>query len=189
MALGLRRAGDDPVGFVAVIARLHAGRPPCGAAFLLAMTLALPGCTAAPRLIGVASGAIAGGATANPAIGFAVGVASDAATNAGARYVSRAREAAEQDAIAAVAGGLPVGGEAPWRIDHTIPIGNEHGNLKVVRLIDNPLAPCKEIAFSVVEGEGPTAPRRWYTADMCRQGQTWAWATAEPAVTRWGYLQ
>ena len=151
--------------------------------------LALPGCAATPRLAGVASGAIAGGLTANPAIGFAVGVATDAATTAGSRYYGRARQGAEQDAIAAVAGGLDLDGEAPWRISHTIPVGNEHGDLKVVRLVENPLASCKEIAFSVVDGEGPAAPRRWYTADVCRQGQSWKWANAEPAVVRWGYLQ
>ena len=41
------------------------------------------------------------------------------------------RQGAEQDAIAQAAGELPVGGEAEWKIEHTIPIGNEHGRLRV----------------------------------------------------------
>ena len=167
------------------------GRVRCAGApaVLLAAILALAGCGNTPRLIGIASGVAAGGATANPAIGFTVGVAADAAANAGVLYVGRTRQQAEQDAIAAAAGGLDVGGAAPWQVRHDLPFGNEHGDLRVVRVLDNPLAPCKEIMFSVADGKGAQSSARWYTADICRQAQTWKWADAEPAVARWGFLQ
>jgi hypothetical protein len=105
------------------------------------------------------------------------------------RYYGRSRQGAEQDAIAEIAGGLPVGTEAAWKIEHTIPIGNEHGRLQVVRTIDSPLAACKEIAFSVDEGKGDRLQRSWYTTNICKQARVWKWAAAEPAVERWGFLQ
>jgi hypothetical protein len=109
-------------------------------------------------------------------------VATDAGANYAFRYYSRTRQGAEQDAIAQVAGDLPVGGEAVWQIQHTIPIGNESGRLRVVRVIDSPLATCKEVAFSVEEGEGNKLKRELFTTDICKQAETWKWASAEPAV-------
>jgi hypothetical protein len=116
-------------------------------------------------------------------------VATDAATRAGQQYVGRAWQRTEQDAIAAAAAGLGVGGQAPWRVEHVVPVGDEHGELRVVRPIDNPLAPCEEVAFSVDKGSGADLRRSWYTTTLCRQGDAWRWAAAEPAVERWGYLQ
>jgi len=156
---------------------------------LLCLLPLLMGCKAAPDIAAVISGAAAGGATGNPAIGFAVGVAVDAAGSAAVRYVGRSRQQAEQDAIAEAAGELRLGGAAPWRVEHDIPIGNEHGELRVVRQIGSPLAACKEIVFSVDDGAGPDATRSWYTASICRQADRWKWASAEPAVERWGFLQ
>jgi hypothetical protein len=156
---------------------------------LLTVLPLLGGCKAIPEIAAVISGGVAGGATGNPAIGFGVGVAVDAAANAAVRYIGRSRQRAEQDAIAEAAGQLAPGGTAPWRIQHDIPIGNEHGELRVVRQIQSPLAVCKEIVFSVDAGAGPSATRSWYTASICRQSQGWKWASAEPAVERWGFLQ
>ncbi len=147
--------------------------------------LALAGCRAAPQVVGLVSGALVGAATANPAAGIGVAVATDAATDAGIKYYGRARARAEQDEIAAAAGPLSPGGQTNWRIRHTIPIGNEHGTLQVMRDIINPIATCKEIAFSVLSG--PTSV--WYNADICLQDSKWKWASAEPAVERWGNLQ
>jgi hypothetical protein len=178
--VGLRRARDGALGCLAV-------RP--GTALLLAALTLIAGCKETPRLAGVASGAIAGGATANPAIGLAVGVATDAAAHAVVQGVGRTWTHTEQAAIAAAAGDLPVGERVAWRALHAIPVGDEHGELQVVRLIDNPLSPCKEVAFSVDTGAGAGLRRRWYTTTLCRQGDAWAWAAAEPAVERWGYLQ
>lgn len=149
----------------------------------------LSGCKGAPEIAAVLAGGATGGATGSPAIGFAVGVATDAAANYVYRYYGRARQGAEQDAIAEVAGELPVGTDAAWKIEHTIPIGDEHGRLQVVRTIDSPLAACKEVAFSVDEGKGAKLQRSWFTTSVCKQANKWKWATAEPAVERWGFLQ
>jgi hypothetical protein len=156
--------------------------------WLMALVV-LAGCSSTPPIIAAVTGGVAGGATANPAIGFAVAVATDAAASEIVRYYGRSRQNSEQNAIADVAGELPIGTEATWRIEHTIPIGDKHGVLHVVRQIDNPLAVCREIVFSVDEGKDTTLRRAWYDADICHQADRWKWASAEPAVARWGYLQ
>lgn len=155
----------------------------------LAAVLLLAGCKAVPQITAVVVGGAAGGASGNPAVGFAVGVATDAAATYVVHYYGRRRQQAEQDAIAEIAGGLPLGTPANWKIEHDIPIGDEHGVLQVVRQVDNPLAACKQIVFSVDEGKGEKLQRAWYSADICHQADRWKWASAEPAVERWGYLQ
>jgi hypothetical protein len=156
---------------------------------LTAVVAGLGGCSSTGDIAAVISGGVAGAATGNPAVGFAVGVAVDAGANYVVSYYGRRRQGAEQDAIAEVAGALPVGTKAAWKIVHTIPIGDEHGQLRVIRDIDSPLAACKEIAFSVDTNEGKKFKRSWYTSDVCKQAERWKWASAEPAVERWGYLQ
>lgn len=153
------------------------------------MVAPVAGCNTVPEIAGVVTGGAIGAATANPALGFAVAVATDAATSAGLRSMSRSRQGGEQDAIARVAGGLPVGGEADWKIEHTIPIGDEHGQLRVVRTIASPLAACKEVAFSVAGGSEKVPRRDWFVTSVCQSNGDWKWAAAEPAVERWGYLQ
>jgi hypothetical protein len=155
----------------------------------LLVVVLLAGCKSTAQIAAVVSGGAAGGVTGSPAVGFLVGVAVDAGATYAIRYYGRARQGAEQDAIAEVAGELPVGTEAAWKIEHDIPIGNEHGQLWVVRVIDTPLATCKELAFSVDEGEGAKLKRAWFTSDICKQAQRWKWGSAEPAVERWGFLQ
>jgi hypothetical protein len=158
-------------------------------ALLLFAALLPAGCKSVPQIAAAVTGGTVGAATGNPALGFAVAVATDAAAHATVRYIGRTRQQAEQDAIAEVAGALAVGQSAKWRIEHDIPIGNEEGELEVVRVIDNPLAACKEIAFSVDEGKDGKRKRAWYLTTVCRQQAKWKWAGAEPAVERWGYLQ
>ena len=171
--MGLGRACDGALGRVAVKAAL-------------VLLLLLGGCSSAGNIIGVVVGAAAGGASGNPVVGFGVGVATAAVSDYTLRRVSRSWHQGEQDAIASSAGGLEVGGTADWRIRHSLPIGNEHGQLQVVRAIENPLAPCKQVLFSVEESGEPAA---WYSVDICQQQQGWKWASAEPAVERWGFLQ
>ncbi len=153
-------------------------------AALMAATL-LGGCKSVPAIVGVVSGAAAGGGSASPAVGFAVGVGAATATGVAEKWYARSRGHAEQEAIARVAGGLPIGGRAPWRIRHIIPLGDEDGWVSVLGDIPNPLAPCRSFAFSIADGKA----QRWYTADICRRLTGWQWASAEPAVPRWGYLQ
>ncbi len=146
----------------------------------------LTGCGGGAEITGLAAGGVAGGASANPAVGYVVAVGTAAAADEAFRYFDRVRERAEQNAIAAAASGLGEGQTAAWEIRHTIPIDNEHGQVQVVRAIDNPLATCREIAFSV---EVPPKPEHWYVTSICRQTNRWKWAGAEPAVERWGFLQ
>jgi hypothetical protein len=152
----------------------------------LAIVFLLGGCSSVPLIAGVISGGAAGGATANPVVGFAVGVTVDAASDAAVKWYGRSTQNAEQTAIARVAGTLDVGVRAPWHISHTLPFGDEQGDLQVVRRIDSPLGTCREIVFSVVDGK---APPHWYDANICQDSAGWRWASAEPAVARWGYLQ
>ena len=154
---------------------------------VVGLALLLGGCSNAASISGLVAGGAAGGATANPAVGYAVGLGVKVVAKATLRYAGRVRQHAEQDAIAAVAGPLAEGGNAPWQIQHDIPFGNEAGQVVVVRAVPNPLADCREIAFSV--HDDPPAPESWFTSTICKQARGWTWALAEPAVERWGYLQ
>jgi hypothetical protein len=175
--MGLGRAGDGALGVFAV-------RPA-----LLAIAFVLGGCSSISSIVAVGAGAAAGGASVNPAVGYAVAVGVAAGADYGIKWYGRTTQGAEQDAIAAVAAPLDPGQSGTWRIRHTIPIDNEAGELRVVRLIRNPLADCNQVVFSVVAGGGADQTRVWYSADICRQGSAWKWASAEPAVARWGFLQ
>jgi hypothetical protein len=177
--MGFGGACDCAMGRIAV-------KPVAARLWPLFALAALAGCTSSSsQIVAVVTGGIAGASTGSPAIGFLVGVATDAGANYVVRYYGRVRQGAEQDAIAQVAGDLPIGTEGDWKIEHFIPIGNEHGRLQVVRDIESPLAVCRELAFSVDDGK----QRSWYTTDICKQAEQWKWAAAEPAVARWGFLQ
>jgi hypothetical protein len=156
---------------------------------LVAGVTALGGCTTAGGFAGAAAGIATGTFTSNPAIGLGIGVAVQASTDAAIARYSRGRHQFEQDNIAAVVGPLEVGERRQWEVRHTIPIGNERGEAMVTRLIENPLTTCKEIAFTVVDGEGEKQKITAFTSAVCASGGGWKWASAEPAVTRWGSLQ
>ena len=142
----------------------------------------LCGCSAVSDVAGLAAGGTAGGLTANPVVGYAVGIGVSAGVDELQRYVSRRRQQGEQDAIADAAGSAPPGQPRAWEIRHTIPIGNERGTLTAVREIDTPLATCREVIFTVDHGGV-------FTTSICQQQGGWKWASAEPAVARWGFLQ
>ncbi len=147
--------------------------------------LTLQGCQLLPAIGGVAAGAGAGSASANPAVGIAVGIAVRSGLEALADYIDRKRATGEQDAIAAAAGTAPLGQARPWEIRHTIPIGNQRGELEAVREFATPLATCREVVFTVVDGDD----RDILTTTLCQHADGWHWSAAEPAVARWGYLQ
>ncbi|HEY0205134.1 MAG TPA: hypothetical protein VGC15_13410 [Acetobacteraceae bacterium] len=147
--------------------------------------LLLTGCAFGADVAGLAAGGGAGAATANPAIGFAVGIGVRAGVDELGNYLTRRRHGGEQDAIADAAGNAPLNEVRPWRIRHTIPVGNAHGTLAVVREVSTPLATCREVLFTV-EDDGTATP---FTTSICRNGGRWQWAAAEPAVPRWGLLQ
>jgi hypothetical protein len=128
----------------------------------------LGGCDAmraAPQIAGAGAAIVSGAGTLNPGVGVAIGLGVTAATDYAVKYYGRSRRAV-------------------WQTRHRIPIGNEQGEVHLVREIANPLAPCREIVFSVVDGETTD----WFSASICREGERWRWASAEPAVERWGAL-
>jgi hypothetical protein len=148
------------------------------------------GCHDIATIAALASASASGAATANPGIGLAVGIGVSAGANFLVAYISRVRAGAEQDVIAEAAGELPVGGAAPWEIRHTIPIGDEHGEVRVVDVLTTPIAVCKDVIISIAgdDAADASASRQDYLASICRDPQGWKWATAEPAVARWGGL-
>jgi hypothetical protein len=68
-------------------------------------------------------------------------------------------------------------------------MGDEEGDLVVVRVIGSDAFSCKEIVFSVDRIEMDAPARAFYTATVCRDCAVWKWASAEPATERWGALQ
>jgi hypothetical protein len=174
--MGQRRTRDGALGLAAV------KRLTLLAAFLLA------GCDSVGAISGTAVGLATGGATTNPLVGYAAGVGTQAAVDELMKYVNRKRQQGEQDEIAVAVGKLELGQTAPWKIEHDIPIGNEHGDVTLVALADNALARCREVVFTVIDGDAADSPRGRFVTTACAQGQTWKWAQAEPAIERWGYL-
>jgi hypothetical protein len=153
------------------------------------LSLVLGGCHFTGEVIGAAAGGASAAATANPAVGIAVGIAVNSGIDATVNYIVRKRQQAEQDAIASEVATMNVGDQRPWKIEHDIPIGDEHGEVQVVNTIATPLTLCKELVFSVDSGSGAKLQRAWYTTQACQQGTRWKWALAEPAAERWGSLQ
>lgn len=150
------------------------------------------GCASIGAASGAAAGAATGIVTANPGIGIGVGIAVQAATDVAVNTFMRNMHTDQQNAIASAAGALPVGGTQPWSVKHKLPVENGHGEVRVTRAFASSLALCKEFLFSVRDGDGPNAPERWFTASACHDEGTeggWKWASAEPAVDRWGALQ
>lgn len=185
--MGLGRAGDGAVGIATV--RRQRRRPLWG--LLPVLMLPLAGCSMVADVSGIATGGTVGAITANPVVGYGVGMGTRAAVAAGVKYVMRDLHKDEQDVIAGVAGGMGEGETRLWRVEHDLPFGyaDENGAVQVTRLIETPLASCKEILVTIEEGEGAKATREIYVGSICRQGETWLWASAEPAVERWGSLQ
>lgn len=153
---------------------------------------------------GIGGAALAGAVTRNGAAAAGIGLAVQAGTRSVVQYSERVAHNAEQDAIARAAGPLPVGGVAPWSIEHQVPVEpDEHGRVTVSRVFGAPLLDCKEIVFSVdseagpqtgakggaynAQGQAPTS--EFFVATVCRDGDAWKWALAEPATARWGSLQ
>jgi len=150
----------------------------------LALLATLPGCSFVGDVAGVVAAGVTGSSTANPALAIAAGIGVRSGVDAVSDYVTRQRHESEQDQIAEVAGSAPLGEARYWEIRHTIPFGNEHGQLAAVREFQTPLTTCREILFTVEDGE-----RETYTTNLCRGVARWSWAGAEPAVDRWGFMQ
>ncbi|MDR2852581.1 MAG: hypothetical protein LBV61_05955 [Burkholderiaceae bacterium] len=139
---------------------------------------------------GIAGAAVASQVTNNAAVASGIGLAAVAGAKAGVQYTQRVAHTNEQDQIAQAAGPLKPGAVAQWSVEHAVPIeDDEHGRVTVSRIISMNGLQCKEIVFSI-DGEGtPPANSAFYLAAICQDGDTWKWASAEPATPRWGALQ
>ncbi len=141
---------------------------------------------------GIAGAGIAGAVTSNAAVATGIGLGAVAAAKTGVQYTQRVIHRNTQDGIAKIAGPLDLGAVAPWSITHSVPLeDDEHGRVTVSRLISTGQLDCKEIVFSVDKDATQKAPASsaFYVASICRDGQNWKWASAEPATERWGSLQ
>jgi hypothetical protein len=166
-----------------------------GAALLSVASLQLGGCSSflsagTADAAGVAGAGIAGAVTKNATVGAAIGLGVASVATAGLQYTERVVHGKEQDLIAATAGALPEGVVGTWTVSHTVPIEpDEGGSVVVTRTIGGPDFTCREIVFSVDGGTKKVPDRAFYTATVCRDGDHWKWASAEPATARWGSLQ
>lgn len=168
---------------------------PLARLLLVSGLLALPGCGSVlvgttQEVAGLAGAGIATSVTSSATVATGIGLGVAAAATAGLQYAERHVHRYEQDRIAEAAGAVAAGGTAPWSVSHSFPIENdEHGQLAVTRVIAGPGIECKEIVFSVETEEQHQPRRAFYTATVCRDGERWKWASAEPATERWGALQ
>ena len=175
------------------------GRPHATAlvALALAVSSALSGCSSlysegAVAGAGIAGAAIATKVTSNAAVATGIGLGAVAAARAGVQYSERVVHRNTQDSIARAAGPLDVGAIAPWSITHSFQIEDDgHGRVTVSRAISTGALDCKEIVFSVDQTATPNVPASsaFFVASICRDGDNWKWASAEPATERWGALQ
>ena len=139
---------------------------------------------------GIASAGVAGAVTHDPAIATGIGLGVAAGATAGLEYAERRTHEVEQNRIAQAAGALEPGAVGQWSVAIHPPIeGAAHGEVAVTRTLGGVGLDCKEVVFSVDGGQGGTARRAFYTTTICRDGETWKWASAEPATERWGALQ
>lgn len=183
--MGIGGTGDATLGRAAM--RAHLGL--ILAAGVAASCGSLSGCSSIGAATGAVAGISTGAVTSNPAIGVGVGIAVQAATDEAVNRVMKSLHGEQQAAIAATAGGLAIGETRTWRVEHMLPVETGHGDVRVLREINSALVTCREFAFSVVDGEKPGAHADWFVASACKDDSGWQWASAEPAVERWGTLQ
>lgn len=168
---------------------------PLAALLALAMAASLPGCAAlqgeaAADVAGIGGAAVSDALGASGAAAAGIGLGVRAATRSGLQYAQRRVRAAAQDRLAATAGPLAPGQVARWSTRHALPLEpEEQGRVTVSRIVSAPPLACREIVFSVDGREGEAGATGFYTATICQDGTQWRWATAEPAVARWGSLQ
>lgn len=153
---------------------------------LTVITLLLGGCAEAGSAINsIASAGVAAavGSAINPAVGLIAGVATAYGVDQSVKYGERRTHDNVQQAIADAAGPLGTGEAAAWNVVEKLPLTGRSGTVQVAHLFGAAI-PCKDIVFTVEDDAN------LYTATICRNGAApWRWATAEPAVPRWGTLQ
>jgi hypothetical protein len=79
---------------------------------------------------------------------------------------------------------------ARWEVRHDVPLEpDRQGEVVVARAFGSDRFRCKEVVFSVETLTEAFIQRDFYTTTICRDGEMWRWASAEPATARWGALQ
>jgi len=145
-------------------------------------------------LAGIAGAGAAAAITKSGAAAAAIGLGVRSIASEGVKYVTRRVHRTEQDAIAAAAGPLEPGTVGVWFVRHSLPIEDDaNGQLVVSREFGAGSFQCKEVVFSVdriTRRAPPDKPERaFYITTICRDGEAWLWALAEPSTERWGGLQ
>ena len=154
----------------------------------LAGALALGGCTGFSEIAGdvgaVGVGAVVGGLTGNPLIGFAAGAGAQLALSEGVDYYQREAVDLVHEAIAETAGEAPAGERRAWTVDSTLPLVEAGGEVQVLRDFGGDI-PCRELVFTDDDIDDT-----FFIAVVC-QGEDgrWRWAVAEPSTDRWSGLQ
>lgn len=144
----------------------------------------------AADVAGVAGAGAASAVTKSAAGAAAIGLGVRSLAAEGVKYAERRVHRTEQDAIATTAGPLEPGAVQAWSVRHSLPIEDDAaGRVVVSRAFGAGAFQCKEIVFSVESVTRGRPVQAFYTATICRDGQVWRWASAEPAVARWGGLQ
>jgi hypothetical protein len=168
-----------------------------GLAVSATFVLTLAGCASlfeqtSSTVAAVAGSAAASTVTKSAAAATGIGLGVEALASRGVRVLERSIHADEQNAIAAASGPLAPDAVATWEVHHSFAIEpDERGHVSVTREMNVLGRVCKEIVFTVEEGE-EQAPGA-FLADICSNGSKdhpgWAWALAEPSTARWGVLQ
>ena len=154
---------------------------------IVLVVLPLMGCAAVgPAFTGLATAGVAGSvgsATGSALAGVVAGVAVSYGVDQGIKYAERSLQDNVQSAIAETAGSLDVGQSAQWQVTERLPYSGRSGKVEVARYFGTAII-CKDVIFTVEGDHGV------YTTTVCRNDEgTWTWATAEPSIHRWGYLQ
>ena len=133
----------------------------------------------------------AGAVTNNAGVAAGIGVGVQAGIRSGVQFAQRKIHGEAQQQIADVAGPLEVGQVKNWNTVLSVPLEySEAGKVTASRVISTGELDCKEIVVSVEQsGTGALPASEFYVASICRNGNRWAWAQAEPATERWGSLQ
>lgn len=162
------------------------------------MALLLAACETSEEVEGSAGsaaggigGIAVGGLTSNPLVGYAVGLGIRVAVDSALSSWFRGLRTEEQNRIAAAAAGLAPGEARAWKVSHGMPFGwrDVGGRMEVTRVIETPIASCREVVFTLENGAPEGLPSGIFVATACHQAEGWKWASAEPAVERWGVLQ
>lgn len=162
---------------------------PCLSLVLLLVPL-LPGCSSLSGVAAAVAGAATGAASGNPVVGVAIGISVRAAAGHVLQRRALATQASRQEHLAELAGSLHPGDRRGWRLRRPWPYADETGTVEVISELDNALARCKEVLFSVTDDQAEARIRERFVSQVCRQSDgQWRWAVAEPAVPRWGTLQ